>query len=95
MVGIDAICIGQIRKVWNYCSTLRISYAMPRFCCLGRMRHPDVDPRHPLRRVLRDLHRAHLSDEIQVSRLDQDGTRALIAATHGAVPLGSSLVDLV
>ncbi len=62
---------------------------------LGTYRDTDVGPRHPLRRVLRDLHRAHLSDEITVGRLDLEGTKALIAATLDDTSISASLVDLV
>jgi tetratricopeptide (TPR) repeat protein/transcriptional regulator with XRE-family HTH domain len=50
---------------------------------LGTYREADLDGDHPLARVLRDLHREHLAEEIGVGRLNEEETTALIACTLG------------
>ena len=62
---------------------------------LGTYRDVEVGRRHPLRRVLRDLHREHLADEIAVGRLDQDGTRSLMISTLDGDAVTPRFVDLI
>ena len=50
---------------------------------LGTYREADLRSEHPLARMLRHLHREHLAEEIGVGRLNEEETRALIAATLG------------
>jgi tetratricopeptide (TPR) repeat protein/transcriptional regulator with XRE-family HTH domain len=62
---------------------------------LGTYRDHEVVRGHPLRQVLRDLHRNHLVDEIAVRQLTADGTSALVASTLGSGRVAPDLAALV
>lgn len=62
---------------------------------LGTYRDEEVGRHDPLSRVLRDLHREQLAEEISVGRLSREGTRDLmVSALSGSVP-APAFVDLV
>ena len=62
---------------------------------LGTYRDVDIDRRHPLERVLRDLHREGLLTELVIRRLPQEGTAALTAAMLGEVDMSAAFVALL
>ena len=62
---------------------------------IGTYRDTEVGRRHPLRRVLRDLHREHLSDDIVIGRLNVKETRALMSSMLGSESVSPGFVDLV
>ncbi len=62
---------------------------------IGTYRDTEVGRRHPLRRVLRDLHREHLSEDIAVGRLSGDETRALMSSMLGSKSVSPGFVELV
>lgn len=62
---------------------------------LGTYRDMEIGRRHPLRSILRDLHREHLADEIEVTRFSPEDTKALMASTLGAGNASAEFVDLV
>jgi tetratricopeptide (TPR) repeat protein/transcriptional regulator with XRE-family HTH domain len=66
-----------------------------RIFLLGTYRDVDIDRRHPLDRVLRDLHREGLLTEMVIRRLPQEGTAALTAAMLGEVDMSEAFVALL
>jgi class 3 adenylate cyclase/tetratricopeptide (TPR) repeat protein len=66
-----------------------------RILLLGTYRDVDVQRHHPLSRALRDLSREHLLERIQLHRLEQGETAALIAATMGEAEVAPALAWLV
>ena len=80
----------SLELMFHLAHRLRSSSAL----LIGTYREADVDQSHPLSRVLRDLHREHLTTEIRVRRLPAGGTRAMISSTLGGTPT-DALVDVV
>jgi tetratricopeptide (TPR) repeat protein len=66
-----------------------------RMLLLGTYREVEVGQLHPLERALRDLHREGLLEEVQVRRLDQAGTAALVAALLGEAEVSEEFAELV
>ena len=62
---------------------------------LGTYRDVDVDRRHPLERVLRDLNREGLLTEMVIPRLREEGTAALTTAMLRAVDMSEEFVALL
>ncbi|HZU14433.1 MAG TPA: tetratricopeptide repeat protein [Chloroflexota bacterium] len=62
---------------------------------LGTYRDVEVRRRHPLEGTLRGLHRDGLVERIDVRRLDQAGTAALIAASFGEAGISDDFASLV
>jgi len=66
-----------------------------RILLLGTYRDVEVNRQHPLESALADLGRERLLDEIEVRRLDADGTGLLVAATLGGDEVAPEFVHLV
>jgi tetratricopeptide (TPR) repeat protein len=66
-----------------------------RVLLLGTYRDIEVNRRHPLGRTLRELSREHLTEEIPVRRLDQEGTAALTAITFEAEEISPEFAELL
>jgi tetratricopeptide (TPR) repeat protein len=62
---------------------------------LGTFRDVDVAQQHPLGRVLRDLHRDGLLEEVMVRRLTREGTAALAAAILGETDISDEFAGLL
>lgn len=62
---------------------------------LGTYRDVEVGRQHPLEAVLRDLGREGLVERIDVRRLEEDGTRALIAAAMNEPDISDEFGDLI
>ncbi len=62
---------------------------------LGAYRDDEVGRRHPFRRVLRDLHREELTDEVSVRRLGIDETETLLRLLLDNQHISPALVNLV
>lgn len=62
---------------------------------VGMYRDVEVDRSHPLGRVLRDLHREHLVEEISIGQFGQEGTGALMVSALGDQTVASGFVELV
>src|SRR5205085_1382903 len=62
---------------------------------LGTYRDADVGLQHPLERVLRDLHRDGLLQEVMVRRLNREGTAALTAAILGGTDISDEFAALL
>jgi tetratricopeptide (TPR) repeat protein/DNA-binding XRE family transcriptional regulator len=66
-----------------------------RLLLLGTYRDVDVAQAHPLERVLRDLHRDGLLEEVMVRRLNRQGTAALTAAILGETDISDDFAGLL
>jgi tetratricopeptide (TPR) repeat protein/transcriptional regulator with XRE-family HTH domain len=62
---------------------------------LGTYRTVEVGRSHPLEGALRDLQREGLMQRVEVHRLDQEGTAALVAATLGAEAISREFSSLM
>ncbi len=62
---------------------------------LATYRDLEVEPDGPLARLLRDLHRERLAEEIDIHRLSHDETRELIASTLGGGEIAADLAGVV
>jgi len=66
-----------------------------RVLLLGTYRDVDVVQAHPLERVLRDLHRDGLLEEMMVRRLNREGTAALTGAILGETDISDEFAGLL
>lgn len=66
-----------------------------RVLLLGTYRDTEVGRLHPLQRTLHDLHREGLLEEVQVRRLDQEGTARLTAVLLGSTAVSNEFAQLV
>jgi predicted ATPase/DNA-binding XRE family transcriptional regulator len=62
---------------------------------LGTYRTVEVGRSHPLEGALRDLQREGLMQRVEVHRLDQEGTAALVAAALGAEAISREFASLM
>ncbi len=94
-----AILIDDLQ--WADDSTLQLLRHMARYTrghrvlLLGTYRDVEMHRQHPLETTLLDLSREQLIDEIEIGRLDQEGTAALIAEIIGEKDGIAELVELV
>lgn len=66
-----------------------------RILLVGAYRDVEVNRQHPLEAALRDLGRERLVEEIEIRRLDEQGTAELMAATLGGSEIAPEFVHLV
>lgn len=66
-----------------------------RVLLLGTYRDVEVNRQHPLEAALRDLGRERLVDQIEIRRLEENGTGELVAATLGGDDVASAFVRLI
>jgi tetratricopeptide (TPR) repeat protein len=66
-----------------------------RIFLLGAYRDIDIDPRHPLERVLRDLQREGLLAEMVIRRLSREGTAALASVMLGEAAVPEAFLGLL
>ena len=86
---------------WSDDSSLRLLQHLARYTrsyrvlLVGAYRDVDIDRHHPLEPALLDLGREQLLEEIEVRRLDQEGTAALMAEIMGGKEDLAELTELV